>query len=644
MVTDPALQIQAARRLGDEGDYLRQLHLAREVANARPTEALVEMVVAFVMLARFEEAEAAYERLPSELTDDLADRADPYMAYGWLLAGNMDRAERLITRLAERPESMPASLARSRFAQARDQPVKALALAEQAVQLAQTPEMKSMAEYHRGYVWLDVGLADRAVTSFGRAIDISDTNAARRAAAHVGASAAHRERGDLSRAEQHAQRAIALHEAARRPYDEGQARIALAQIKLDQGQAEQALVELDLALRCLAAGESDVAQIQARLLRARILLDLERPDEAAAVLRSILAEPRVAVLGDEARVQLARTVDGADGAVRDLMIWLEASPSSADRQRVELEAEGSWIVACALQRSAERHLALGWFEYHANAVRRLGALDAARRCRATEVLGQLDALRFERARSAELASALTTQHQLRKAAEAAEAERRDLLELVAHDLRNPLSALGLLLDEFPELETLEEVRALLPSGLNAIRNMQFVLEEALNASEALSLEVSLQFVAVDELVRRSLTTFGGTALVKQQTLSATPIPPAKVRGTRGALQSVLDNLVSNALKFCRAGDTIEVSAAAVGDTLTLTVQDSGPGLVGDEPERIFDRRIRGRARPTAGEASTGLGLYLVRRIVQAHGGTVGAESEGAGRGTTFWVQLPLATP
>ena len=74
----------------------------------------------------------------------------------------------------------------------------------------------------------------------------------------------------------------------------------------------------------------------------------------------------------------------------------------------------------------------------------------------------------------------------------------------------------------------------------------------------------------------------------------------------------------------------------------LQVQDDGQGLEPGEAEQLFERRVKGSARPTDGESSTGLGLFLVRKVVESHGGTLSARSDGPGRGATFWVRLPKA--
>ena len=110
------------------------------------------------------------------------------------------------------------------------------------------------------------------------------------------------------------------------------------------------------------------------------------------------------------------------------------------------------------------------------------------------------------------------------------------------------------------------------------------------------------------------------------------------QATRGLLAQVLDNLVSNAVKFTPAGGTVWVRAASEDDGVALMVQDTGPGIPPDEVPKVFDRFFRAS---TAGEApGTGLGLSIVKAIVEAHEGVIAVESE-LGVGTTFRCVLPL---
>jgi signal transduction histidine kinase len=114
-----------------------------------------------------------------------------------------------------------------------------------------------------------------------------------------------------------------------------------------------------------------------------------------------------------------------------------------------------------------------------------------------------------------------------------------------------------------------------------------------------------------------------------------------VRADPIRLRQVLDNLISNAVKYSPSGSTVSVAAERATQAWRLSVQDQGPGIHPEDRERLFQEFARLSAKPTAGERSTGLGLAIARRVVEAHGGSIGAEST-PGEGATFFVLLPDA--
>jgi signal transduction histidine kinase len=113
-----------------------------------------------------------------------------------------------------------------------------------------------------------------------------------------------------------------------------------------------------------------------------------------------------------------------------------------------------------------------------------------------------------------------------------------------------------------------------------------------------------------------------------------------VEGDEDWLRQVLENLLGNAIKYSAERRSIWLEVRRTGDLVRLAVKDEGPGLSDDDKARVFGRFQRLSARPTGGESSTGLGLSIVRQLVERHGGRVYAESEGRGKGATFVVEVP----
>ena len=123
---------------------------------------------------------------------------------------------------------------------------------------------------------------------------------------------------------------------------------------------------------------------------------------------------------------------------------------------------------------------------------------------------------------------------------------------------------------------------------------------------------------------------------------APDLPP--VRGDAAALRRALDNVVANAVKFAASGRSLAVRAAtrADGGAVVLRVEDGGPGIPRDERERVFEPFYRGGAAERNATPGSGLGLSLVRHVVNAHGGRVRVEGREAG-GTAVVLELPVAT-
>jgi signal transduction histidine kinase len=101
---------------------------------------------------------------------------------------------------------------------------------------------------------------------------------------------------------------------------------------------------------------------------------------------------------------------------------------------------------------------------------------------------------------------------------------------------------------------------------------------------------------------------------------------------------VLSNLLGNAIKFCRNGDTVTIDARVEKNEAVVAVSDTGPGIVQEELDRVFELYWQGRAREQRG---TGLGLFIARGIAEAHGGRLWVKSV-PGQGSTFYLALPLA--
>lgn len=222
-------------------------------------------------------------------------------------------------------------------------------------------------------------------------------------------------------------------------------------------------------------------------------------------------------------------------------------------------------------------------------------------------------------------------------------EKSELMHMLAHDLRNPLTAVVMGVDllrlgDLPREH--EETAARLRCHA---QKMGRLIDDLMDANAIESGQRQFHFDPVDltRTVRAAVESFAEPAALKQLRLElALPAAPLVVQTDEGAFRQVVDNLLSNAVKYSPAHQSIEIVLVRDGDGMRLTVTDHGPGMNADDIAQLFRKFGKGRAQPTGGEKSSGLGLWIVQRVVDALGGKVHCESE-PGAGATFVFTLPL---
>ena len=222
-----------------------------------------------------------------------------------------------------------------------------------------------------------------------------------------------------------------------------------------------------------------------------------------------------------------------------------------------------------------------------------------------------------------------------------EESRRRLASNVAHEIRTPLAALQAGLEEVRD--GLVEPDAALLAGLHdqSLRLGRIVDDlAALSAAEASALSLRWADVDLAALARSEIAAQEPRLRAAGLVVNSDTREPVLVRGDADRLRQVLANLLSNAARYCRAGDEVYVAVAPRGDLARLTVRDTGPGIPADEIPHVFDRFWRG----SGGDRSegSGLGLAVVRELVNAHRGMVRVDSDGQ-TGTSFEIDLPRAS-
>ena len=232
-----------------------------------------------------------------------------------------------------------------------------------------------------------------------------------------------------------------------------------------------------------------------------------------------------------------------------------------------------------------------------------------------------------------------------------DAERREFLGIAAHDLRGPLTLivghaqLGArrFSADAPETESFRQIGAAgdrMRALLDGLLGDQAIEEGRLDLCPV---DCDTERLTADAVARHR-------PAAERKGISLRHVPAARlayVRADRGALDQILDNLISNALKFSPPGRPVTVGARVVDHAdwhqIFLEVTDSGPGLSEEDFGRLFGRFTRLSAQPTGGETSTGLGLSIVKRLAGAIGGDIACRSR-PGAGATFALALPGVEP
>ncbi len=217
--------------------------------------------------------------------------------------------------------------------------------------------------------------------------------------------------------------------------------------------------------------------------------------------------------------------------------------------------------------------------------------------------------------------------------------------IASHDLKGPLSNIriaqyylrNLVGDDPDAANVLDSIETI-------IESMQEVVDDFLDtaALQQGALKLNFEAVQVEELLWEVVTQ---TSMSAQRKDIALIVGQAlgSVRADAGLAQQILGNLVSNAIKYSPLGSAVTLSAEITGEKVRIRVADQGPGIPEGERDQLFQAFAKLSARPTGGESSTGLGLWVASQLAAVHQGAVGAEFPAEG-GSIFWVELPASKP
>lgn len=224
-------------------------------------------------------------------------------------------------------------------------------------------------------------------------------------------------------------------------------------------------------------------------------------------------------------------------------------------------------------------------------------------------------------------------------------QKNHFLGIAAHDLRNPLSAI-LAYSEFLLADLSDQLDEEQVEFLNVIHSSSQFMSQLINdlldvaKIESGKLDLDLEPTDLGDLIATNVNLNRRMARDKEiklrldlEDVPTVLVDPAKI-------EQVLNNLISNAIKYSPAGTVVDIRLSRQDDHLRLSVQDRGQGIPSEEMDKLFKPFSRTSVQTTGGETSTGLGLVIVKKIIDGHGGEIDVESQ-VGEGTTFHVRLPL---
>jgi signal transduction histidine kinase len=235
-------------------------------------------------------------------------------------------------------------------------------------------------------------------------------------------------------------------------------------------------------------------------------------------------------------------------------------------------------------------------------------------------------------------------HRQRQQLEQAVRARDDVLAIVSHDLRTPLSVVhttaSMLLNPKYQL-TPQQVREQHERIRRNVELMNRMIGDLMDmvALRGGKLSIERKPTVINEVLREAIAAHEVPARDKGITLAYDAGGDVmKTDADRGRLMQLFQNLLGNAVKFCKAGDRISVTSRARGNSAQIEIADSGPGIAADDLPHIFDPYYSASRKHQ--KTGTGLGLYISKGIVDAHGGEIRCGSE-PGVGTRFDISLPL---
>lgn len=226
----------------------------------------------------------------------------------------------------------------------------------------------------------------------------------------------------------------------------------------------------------------------------------------------------------------------------------------------------------------------------------------------------------------------------------ADLRKDEFLAILSHELRGPLSAVGMAAQMLETPAVPAERQAQLAQLISRqVAHMTRLVEDLLDVSRISRGQVLLKKTPVDmrEVVQYAVEQHTAAATAKHHVLEVElPDAACMVSGEAVRLVQVVGNLLANAIRYTPAGGAISVALTRAAGTVEVSIADNGIGIARDMIPRLFDLYVQAEPSTQRGNGGLGLGLALVKSLLEAHGGKVSAASDGMGHGSTFLVTIP----
>ncbi|HWW78088.1 MAG TPA: HAMP domain-containing sensor histidine kinase, partial [Steroidobacteraceae bacterium] len=242
-------------------------------------------------------------------------------------------------------------------------------------------------------------------------------------------------------------------------------------------------------------------------------------------------------------------------------------------------------------------------------------------------------------------SALLDAQSGRDRAEQESQAKDEFMAMLAHELRNPLSAISAAVQVL-EASNGQDAPALRARSIigRQVHHLARLVDDLLDVGRVVTGKIALERRPIDfaDLVHRAVAVCSERQSDHRLEISTQPV---WIEGDLVRMEQIVNNIVGNAVKYTPAGGMIRVRVTLDGGDALLRVEDNGYGIAPELLPRVFDLFVQGERTLDRAQGGLGIGLTLVRRLVELHGGTVSASSDGPGRGSAFTVRLPkVASP